>query len=217
MKEIVHGFGVMEFNDVIEVDQDFLSGWIERRKAQQPDDYILQDDGTYLNRGGYRFTAEEVEMSPGRLLRLDHEVNDEDLKFFHTMYEGMGECVRRYISHFPEVGPCIWWRTQPHVATYGVTAGMGFHHDNLIGDGEASETSLMTVLTGSLILRDTCEGGNLQFKYPNLDFKPKTGSAFIYSAGYLGTHAVTDITSGHRVSYLEFFGQGNQPGADPFQ
>lgn len=217
MIPIVHGFGVMEFRNVIDVDQEFLEGWLQRRKEEQPDDYILQEDGTYLNRGGYRFTAEEVEMSPGRLLQLDSNVNEEDRVFFKEMYDAMGRCVHSYIDHFPEVKPCIWWRTQPHVATYGVTAGMGFHHDNLIGDGEASENSLMTVLTGSLILRDTCEGGHLQFKYPDLDFKPIAGSAFIYSAGYLGTHAVSDIVSGHRVSYLEFFGQGTQPGAEPFQ
>ena len=52
MEFIDHGFGVIEFPEAVSVDQSFLTGWLQRRAAEQPDDYVLQDDGTYLNRGG---------------------------------------------------------------------------------------------------------------------------------------------------------------------
>jgi len=216
MKSILHGYGVMEFQDVVEIDPDFFDGWLERRKANEPSDYILQEDGTYLNRGGYRFTAEQVNESPSRILRLEENASQEDIDFYQSVYNGMGECIKVYCQHFPEVEPCIWWRAHPHVATYAVTGNMGFHHDNLIGDGKESNNAIFTVLTGSLILKDRCEGGNLLFKYAGLDIAPKAGSAFIYSAGYLGTHAVEPVLSGERVSYLEFFGHGPQEGSTEF-
>ena len=93
---------------------------------------------------------------------------------------------------------------------------MGYHNDNLVGAGSESEKAIYSVLTGSLILKDSCEGGDLGFKYIDKHFKPETGSAFVYPAGFLGTHEVQPVTSGERISYLEFFGHGTLIGTIPF-
>lgn len=211
-----HGWGVIEFVDVLPIDPVFLEGWLARRKEQEPSDYTPLDDGTFMNRGGYVYTAEQIAESPGRLLFLDKNASDEDIEFVQEIDKAMSECIHDYCFLFPDVKESIWWRAQPHVATYGQTAHMGFHHDNLVGAGSESEQAIYSVLTGSLILKDCDKGGYLGFKYPNKHVKPKPGSALIYSAGYLGTHEVTPVESGERVSFLEFFGHGSLPGSTPF-
>lgn len=215
MEFIDHGFGVIEFPEAVSIDQSFLKEWTERRRAEQPDDYVLQEDGTYLNRGGYSFTAEQIAEAPRRILKLGGGDKD-DVDFYQTIFDGMTRCVEQYQELFPEVTPCVWWRTYPHLAIYEVGGNMGFHHDNLVGDGEKSATSILTVLTGSMVLNDDFEGGDLVFKYPEISLAPKAGGAVIYSAGYLGTHAVEPVTSGSRISYLEFFGHGHNEGGQDF-
>ncbi len=214
---IHHGFGVIEFEDFFKFNRAELNGWIERRFAEQPEDYTLQDDGSYLNRGGYRFEAKDIESSPRRALHLTAKCDEADLQIFQQIYNAVGEAVDIYMKAYPDVKKSVWWRTDPHLAAYGISAGMGFHHDNLVGDGEESEASTQNVLTASLVLDDECEGGELAFRYPECVLPPKFGSVIVYSSGYLGTHAVFDVKSGRRVSYLEFFGHGTRANAVSYQ
>jgi len=216
MEVIHHGFGIVEYVDAIKFDSDFFEAWLARRRMQEPSDYEPVGDGTYMNRGGYIFTEEQVNASPGRLLQLKVDASDEDVVFAEGLENAMTMCVSKYFDFFPEARHSIWWRAVPHVATYVKGGYMGYHHDNLVGDGYESEKAIYSVLTGSLILKDDCEGGDLGFKYIDKHFKPKTGSAFVYPAGFLGTHEVVPVTSGERVSYLEFFGHGTLVGTIPF-
>jgi len=214
---IDHGFGVVEFPDIFNHNRGEILDWIQRRFDEQPEDYFLQEDGSYLNRGGYRFEAADIEASPRRALHLTEQCSEEDAAIFQKIYEAVGYAVDAYMEAYPDVKKSVWWRTDPHLASYGISAGMGFHHDNLVGDGEASEASIQNVLTASLILDDYCEGGALAFRYPDCEIVPKFGSAIVYSSGYLGTHAVKDVTWGRRVSYLEFFGHGTRANAVGYQ
>ena len=216
MHAIHHGFGIIEFPDAIEIDPDFIEAWVIRRREQEPSDYTPVGDGTYMNRGGYIFTEEQVNASPGRLLQLRVNATEEDEAFAQLLEKTMGECVTEYFNFFPEASKSIWWRAVPHVATYLSGGYMGYHHDNLVGAGSESERAIYSVLTGSLILKDQCQGGELGFKYIDKHFKPVVGSAFVYPAGFLGTHEVQPVTAGERMSYLEFFGHGTVLGTIPF-
>ena len=216
MEAIHHGFGIVEFRNVIDIDTDFFEGWLNRRREQEPSDYTPVGDGTYMNRGGYIFTEEQVNASPGRLLQLKVNAAGEDLAFAENLEKSMGLCVSSYFDFFPEAQQSIWWRAVPHIATYLPSGYMGYHHDNLVGAGSESEKAIYSVLTGSLILKDSCTGGSLGFKYIDKHFEPKAGSAFVYPAGFLGTHEVTPVETGERVSYLEFFGHGTLIGTIPF-
>lgn len=216
MEAIHHGFGIVEYQNVLDIDASFFEGWLERRREQEPSDYTLQDDGTYMNRGGYIFTEEQVNASPGRLLQLKVNTTDDDLKFAELLEKSMGECVTKYFDFFPDAKENIWWRAVPHVATYKPGGYMGYHNDNLVGAGSESEKAIYSVLTGSLILKDACVGGDLGFKYIDKHFAPEAGTAFVYPAGFLGTHEVVPVTSGERISYLEFFGHGTLIGTIPF-
>ena len=70
MKEHKFANGIVEFREAIEIDQEFFAGWLNRRRENEPNDYTIDDDGNYINRGGYRFTPEEYLSAPGRFLNL---------------------------------------------------------------------------------------------------------------------------------------------------
>ena len=93
MHAIHHGFGIIEFPDAIEIDPDFIEAWVIRRREQEPSDYTPVGDGTYMNRGGYIFTEEQVNASPGRLLQLRVNATEEDEAFAQLLEKTMGECV----------------------------------------------------------------------------------------------------------------------------
>ena len=56
---VVHNGGVVEFPDVMNIDPDALAAWMELRQECEPSDYTLNEDGNYVNRGGYTFTPEQ--------------------------------------------------------------------------------------------------------------------------------------------------------------
>ncbi len=211
---INHGNGIVEFENVINIDDDFIDSWMERLKLSEPDDYYLDEDGFYVNRGGYKFPKETIDESPKRFLKLLTEDSTEEEKLFvEKIDNAMFECIHAYIGEFPEAKDCLRWRSDGHIAYYPEGAGMGPHHDNAIGGASENENPLFNVVSGSLILSDRCTGGDLGFK--NLGgklFEPKKGSAIFYPSSYMGTHFVNNVTSGARVSFLEFFGHGAKVG-----
>ena len=52
MKEHKFANGIVEFREAIDIDDEFLFGWLERRRENEPDDYTIDEDGNYINRGG---------------------------------------------------------------------------------------------------------------------------------------------------------------------
>lgn len=216
MQFINHGYGVVEFENAISLPPDVINEWLERRMTECPQDYVEMPDGTFVNQGGYTFTAEQIAEAPIRMLSLKASENDEDNRILESLVSAVGSCVTYYCTIYPTVKESLWWRSLPHVARYAPKAQMGFHHDNLVGVTEQSELATLNVLTAGLILDDRCEGGDLAFLYLEKKFKPRFGTCFLYPSGYIGTHAVEPIVSGNRVTYLEFFGHGSAAGACKF-
>lgn len=212
-KMIKHGYGIVEFQDVVDIDDVFVDSWMERLKNNEPDDYRLDEDGFYVNRGGYKFPKETIDESPKRFLNLlPSDVSQEDKSFVEKLDQAMFECIHAYIGEFPEAKDCLRWRSDSHIAYYPVGAGMGFHHDNAIGGASENENPLFNVVSGSLILSDRCSGGGLGFKTVEGLIEPKKGSAIFYPSSFMGTHMVGPVTEGVRISYLEFFGHGSRVG-----
>lgn len=208
-----HGYGVVEFHDVFSVDPNFIASWLERRRLTEPRDYSVDENGFYVNRGGYKFTEEQIKGAPERYLNLTPPgCPQDDADFSNKLEQVMFDCINAYANIYPEVKDCLWWRSDAHVAVYGVGAGMGMHHDNAIGGASANENPLFNVVSGSLILADNCSGGELGFRFINEKIKPKAGSAVFYPSSFMGSHTVSKITEGMRISYLEFFGHGSRPG-----
>jgi hypothetical protein len=195
------------------IDDKFIDEYMLRRNTVEPQDYYIDEDGFYVNRGGYRFTKEHAEAAPHRFLNLIPEPGlREDIEFHAEIENALSKCINAYRGIYPESADCIHWRSDGHIASYGPGSGMGMHHDTAIGKANGNENPIFNVLSGSLILSDRCEGGNLAFRFINRSFRPVKGSAVLYPSGFLGSHAVEKITSGKRVSYLEFFGQGARSG-----
>ncbi len=213
MPHINHGYGVVEFPDALNIDNKFIDEYMMRREADEPQDYYIDDEGFYVNRGGYRFTKSQVDQAPRRYLKLFNESSPkEDIDLYNNIEICVSKCINAYRGIYPEVYDCLQWRTDAHIASYPPIAGMGMHHDNAIGTAGKNENPIFNVLSMSLILSDRCEGGELEFKYISKVFKPKNGTLIIYPSGFLGSHAVRPVESGVRISYLEFFGHGSVSG-----
>ena len=208
-----HGYGVVEFPSILEIDDLFIEEYMNRREICEPQDYVVDEEGFYINRGGYKFTKDHIDKAPRRYLNLTPDgCPDEDLHFHAKIEEAISKCINAYRGIYPEVHDCIRWRTDAHIASYPKGSGMGVHHDTAIGAGGKNENPVFNVLSLSLILGDRCDGGELMIKYINKSFKPKKGTVILYPSGFLGSHAVSEVTSGVRISYLEFFGQGSVSG-----
>ena len=115
-KCVVHQSGIVEFPNAFTVDPDALAQWMELRRTCEPDDYTVNDDGNFVNRGGYIFTPEQYQSSPSRFLNLEPE--GEDTTFLESILDVMYKCVLEYIDIFPTVAHSIWWRTDGQVASY---------------------------------------------------------------------------------------------------
>ncbi len=210
---INHGYGVVEFPGIIQIDDLFIDEYMKRREEAEPQDYTIDSEGFYVNRGGYRFTKENIDEAPRRYLNLTPSgCPNEDIDFHKKIEDAISKCINAYRGIYPEVYDCVRWRTDAHIAAYPRGAGMGMHHDNSIGANGKNENPIFNVLSLSMILSDRCTGGELVLKYINKEFPPKKGSVIIYPAGFLGSHAVNKVESGLRISYLEFFGQGTTSG-----
>ena len=205
--------GIVIFQDVIEIDQDFLNEWVNRRRETEPEDFTINDDGNYVNRGGYIFTPEQYQSAPGRILNLYPEgVTNEDKNFVEMLDNALYECLLAYIGIFPEVAPSVWWRSPGHVATYKDGQHMGSHHDNGVeyvpGTTPDVEQAIHNVITGSICLNDDYTGGELQFSNNDASMCPPAGTVVMYPSNYIGAHSVLPVDEGNRYSYLQFFGQG---------
>lgn len=211
--------GIVVFSDVIEIDQQFLSEWLERRRENEPDDYTVNEDGDYINRGGYKFTPDQYRSAPGRFLNLVPEgVSSEDESFVESLDAALYMCLLEYVKLFPEVASSVWWRSPGHVATYRNGQHMGSHHDNGVqytpGLTPENEHAIHNVVTASIALNDGYSGGELKFAHGGSSLIPPTGTAVFYPSNYIGSHEVTPVTSGERYSYLQFFGQGTPLGSE---
>jgi hypothetical protein len=211
--------GIIAFDSCLEIDQEFLLEWVERRRENEPDDYAVDEDGNYINRGGYKFTPEQYRSAPGRFLNLlPEDVTQEDKEFVESLDAAIYDCLLEYIKIFPEVASSIWWRSPGHVATYKDGQHMGSHHDNGVeytpGTTPENEHAIHNVITGSVILNRDYAGGHLSFANGGISVRPRAGSVIFYPSNYIGAHAVEPVTEGIRYSYLQFFGQGTPLGTE---
>ena len=115
-----HGFGVVEFPEIIAIDDVFVDEYIQRRMAVEPRDYEEMPDGRLINRGGYIFTADQVSGAPIRYLNLTPSGSpQEDLDFHSKLQDALMKCIHAYLKVYPEARDCVQWRSDAHLAVYG--------------------------------------------------------------------------------------------------
>ena len=205
-----HKAGLVVFPDAAEIDQEFLSEWVERRRpTEATEEFTVDEEGNYINRGGYKFTPDQFKTTPLRLVGLLQDAKPEDKAFVEYLDSVMALCLEEYMVMYPEVRTSIWYRTPSHAVIYTDGHELGAHSDQAVERGETTkpinEFPTKTVVTASIVLKDTAEGGEMHFAHAEHKEKFPVGTAVFYPSNYIGSHAVSQITSGERISYLQFY------------
>lgn len=224
------GSGVIVFKNVIDIDHDFLIPYIAKlqEKVVAEDFTIIHDDSGNaiyaINRSGHRFELDKIN-DVNRIMGFATEDKASDVyKFFENCEEEVYQCLIRYVDHFPLILGSLWWKEQGHVVAYKVSYGMGYHSDNDVNyqPGAIPDLQLATrhVVGCILYLNDSVDsvdditkyefvGGELDFKYLNITYKPKSGDIVFFPSNYMASHQVKEIQHGARYAYISYFSQGS--------
>jgi hypothetical protein len=225
------GSGVVVFRKVVEVDQDFLIPYIaELHKKVVAEDFTIihDDDGKAIyaiNRSGHRYDIETIN-DVNRIMGFATEDKESvAYKFFNKCESEIYQCLLRYVEQYPLVLPSLWWREQGHIVAYSPHSSMGFHSDNdvnyqpdAIPDFQLATRHVVgciiylndSVKTNEEITKYEYTGGELDFKYLDIQYEPKTGDIIFFPSNYMASHKVRDITSGSRYAYISYFSHGSQ-------
>jgi hypothetical protein len=224
------GGGVVVFRKVVEVDQDFLIPYIAdlHKKVVAEDFTIIHDEeGTVLyavNRSGHRYNIETIN-DVNRIMGFATDDKDsKTYKFFEHCESEIYQCLIRYIEQYPLVLPSLWWKEQGHVVAYSPNSAMGFHSDNDVNyqPGAIPDLQLATrhVVGCILYFNDSVDsveeikkheftGGELDFSYLDVTYKPKTGDIVFFPSNYMASHKVGDVKNGARYAYISYFSHGS--------
>jgi len=224
------GSGVIVFRNVIDVDHDFLIPYLAdlHKKVVSEDFTIIHDaDGAPLyavNRSGHRYDLERINQVNRIMGFATSDKTSQTYKFFEGCESAIYQCLLRYIEQYPMLLPSIWWKEQGHVVAYSPNSAMGYHSDNdvnyqpgAIPDFQVATRHVVgcvlyfndSVDTTDDITPYTYVGGELDFKYLNITYKPKSGDVIFFPSNYMATHEVKDITDGARYAYISYFSQGS--------
>ena len=225
------GGGVLLFRNVVNVNHEMLIPYLKElhEKVVTEDFTVIHDaDGNELyaiNRSGHRYPVGDL-YKVNRIMGFAPEDKaTEKYKFFKECEDAVYACMLRYIEKFPMVLPSLWWRTQGHVVGYRSGGGMGWHSDNDVNyqPGAIPDMQVATRhVVGSIIyLNDSVDdesqindyeyvGGELEFIYLGISYKPKSGDLIMFPSNYLGTHRVNDCFGGSRFAYISYFSHGSE-------
>lgn len=203
---MVHNFlggGVLIAHDALPLDgvetQEFISACECNGEPYNPETTGI----------GFRFRPNDPNgVTPSRFFVPSHHIHD-------TWDNHIYDCVVAYCAHFPEAIPSIQWTFNGHLLSYENQQHIGWHTDNLIaryppekfGFAPESQFAMHLTLSALLYLNDDYTGGEIEWKYPPMSYKPRTGDIVIYPSSFMGAHRVMPC-QGHRRAYLKFYGHG---------
>jgi len=197
-----HGGAVLRFKNVFEVDFPKVSKWIDARgkKAhEQRWKYKTDKNGVRYaeNEDGNKFTIEQAEMVPVRVLQpVEQDTEEEMVQLFQDWERAIYKCLIRYIDEYPLVLGTLWWRNRGHILRYDKGTFLGLHNDN--------DTNAKEKIDGTNYM-----GGELYFRYLDIDVSAKAGDIVIFPTNFVASHGVKEVTDGIRYAYLEFYSQGS--------
>ena len=130
------GGGVIRFPGVVNIDRSTLLPYIDQHSKSAHEqrwkwDYDEEGNLYAVNEDGNKFSPEQVQMVPVRLLEVvNSETTPEMIEVFKYWEDMIYKCLLRYIDIFPMVLGTIWWRTKGHAMRYDEGAFLGIHNDN---------------------------------------------------------------------------------------
>ena len=224
------GSGVVVFKNIIDVDQDFLIPYLaELHKKVVEEDFTIihHENGEALyavNRSGHRYELSTIN-DVNRIMGFATEDQEsKEYKFFQNCESEIYQCLIRYVEQYPLVLPSLWWKEQGHVVAYSQNSAMGFHSDNDVNyqPGAVPDLQLATrhVVGCILYFNDSVDnvdeikkyeftGGELDFSYLDVCYKPKSGDIVFFPSNYMASHKVKDVKNGARYAYISYFSQGS--------
>ena len=231
MKSKHVGMGVIVFEDVIDIDQNFLSEYISWLKANSDDTFTyLEEDGIKyaINKTGFKFKLEDIILAPQRFVNtkgigLGIEVPKKYTDFVDSLESAIYDSIVEYCCYFPDAATTAWWRPNGHIAGYQDGQRIGPHCDDQVpfewGKITGNQVSMHNSSSINLYLNESVEfedqlndfnyfGGEINFPNINYKWRPKIGSVVMYSSGYLGRHEVLPVTAGQRYAYLSVASYG---------
>lgn len=217
-----HGFGIVTFHNVIDIDFQSLKQKLVtlEDEARAKNFTIIYDElGAPLhavNQGGFIYSLESMNQAPLRLQGLGLEIYE---KYEAVLYG----CLLQYISIFPALLQCLWWRSTGHILSYSAGAALGLHCDNDVNyrygsfpneqHATRNVVSAIVFINSSVNEADKNEdnycGGTMSFPYADTEIIPKAGDVLLFPANYVGAHQINTVTKGKRYSYLGWFAQGS--------
>ena len=228
MKIINHGFGVVEFNNVLSIDQSFLFDYIDYLELINTQTLNKQNlNIQQKNEAGFEFSGNEISQAPSRYTKLiknnNSQKEQEIMNHLKTWDDAIYRCLVQYCKIYPEATSTVWWCTPGHIAGYTVGQHIGPHCDTQVaykpGEMPENDNAVHNTISCGLYLNSSVEseelvdnftysGGELYLSHPNFSYKPNNGGIILYPSNYIGRHEVKPVTKGNRYAYLKFFASG---------
>lgn len=226
------GMGVILFEKVLSIDNYNYISYIESLKedAVKKDYTIIYDDKNQpvyaINRSGHRYSIENMNTSASHIMNfINSKTPKEIVDFFVLCEKAMHLALLNYIETFPMLLPSIWWRTQGHILAYGPGSEMGLHSDNDVNYQPGFEPDLQLAtrnVVGTIVYLNSSVdsmqgiknndylGGEIEFVYAKIKYKPKAGDILMFPSNYLGAHQVHPCSHGNRYAYIGYYCQGSE-------
>lgn len=210
--------GIVLFENCFSFSKEIISYYENLKLPSLADHYNLVKDeyGNYvygINKSGHRIPFKDIDKT---CIRISSYINKEYPEALLQLEEITYNFLIKYIEIYPQVLPCLWWKTKGHGLVYSAGSSLGLHSDNDINYIPGAEPDYQVGIRH--VLACICyfntsgvdyDGGEIIFPYHNLTLKPKAGDILFFPANFLAAHEVDRINSGSRYSYLEYYGHGS--------
>jgi hypothetical protein len=233
MQVIKHLNGIVEFQNVLHINQKILFQYIEYLSHinEKPFEYIKDGDQEYaINKSGFKFNIEDIKQAPSRYTVLsDKDIKKEHKEMIEAFQNCLQICLLEYFKIYPDAITTVWWKSNGHIAGYTKGQWIGPHCDNQVpnvkGQQKVNQIPMHNTISCGLYLNDCVKskkelneynymGGEMIFPHSALTYTPSSGGVIMYPSNYIGRHQVEPVIEGNRYVFLQFYGYGIPEGVE---
>lgn len=212
--------GIIVFNDTIDFNDKIINLFDQLKQTAIDENYNFIKDHLNkvlygINKSGHRIPVEDINKTCVRISNILAK-KEYNISPINDLEEILYKLLLKYIEKYPQVLPCIWWKTKGHGLIYSNDSSLGLHSDNDINYMPGAEPDYQLGLRH--VLAAICYfntsgidyvGGEINFPYYNVTYSPKAGDVLFFPSNFLAAHEVNLIKQGVRYCYLEYYGQGS--------
>lgn len=212
--------GIVLFERAIDFSDKIVALFNELKQTALEENYnfIKDSSGTVLygiNKSGHRIPAQDIDKTCTRLSNILAK-KQYNISLIVDLEQLLYKLLLQYIEKYPQVLPCLWWKTKGHGLVYSSNSSLGLHSDNDINYMPGAEPDYQLGLRH--VLASICYfntsgldyvGGEIVFPYYNMVYSPKIGDVLYFPSNFLAAHEVSVISDGTRYCYLEYYGHGS--------